>query len=153
MSYRDYTPPKGSIKGAIVTGLLIIMALAVLSVAANWMFFGASWFVKPAELFSPDAMQARSQEANDAWSGLQAQLASITTAKADASRLIEVNGEDKTKWPQGDKEKYLQMEARVSNLVTAYNVSCGKYNGMWNDEWRSINAPGDLPRHCDLIVQ
>jgi len=145
--YKDFEPKRGmfglSVKWLIFGfGLLIILgALA----------FGASWLLKPAEIFDPSAIQARSREANDAWQALQAQLANIETARSDARNLDEVNGSDRATWPQGDKERWLQLEAQVSNLTKAYNGSCAQYNAIWQDEWRAVQAPPDLPTRCDLL--
>ena len=59
-------------------------------------------------------------------------------------------GEDMTNWPQGKRDEYLQLQAQVTNLSTSYNAQCGQYNALWEDEWRSLPAPNDLPTHCEM---
>lgn len=128
----------------IAMGSLVLMVLLVFA-------WGVGWFAAPLETFSANNVRNLSRQANERWQALEAQKSSISVQE---NRLGEFNilyGEDTAKWPLGKREEYQQLSASLRNLVTAYNASCGQYNALWNDEWRSLPAPKDLPTRCDLM--
>ena len=99
----------------------------------------------------PERIERLSREANNHWQSLQSQRASIDTQRARLAEYETLYGQDRAVWPQGKRDEYQQLSAAVRNLETAYNLSCGQYNALWLDEWRSLPAPDDLPARCELL--
>ena len=147
MSYGDYQPNKG-LFGTAVKWILFVAALALI-VSVIGYFFG--WFNTALKVTSPEKIQMLSREANNSWQALKAGQQTIANIESDVHDMSVLYGEDASKWPQGKHDEYLQLKTQLRNLKTAYNSSCGQYNAMWQDEWRSIPAPDDLPTHCELI--
>lgn len=145
----DYGPTRNdahSILRWVLFGFLLVLVLAGL-------FFIYSWVNKPLEVLSPDNIQRLSQEANDKWQALLSQQATIDTISQRAKDMVVTYGEDRSVWPQGKSDEYLQLRQQVGNQITAFNLSCGQYNALWQDEWRSIPAPDDLPKKCELYTE
>ena len=122
------------------------IAVMLLVLAAIW-----NWLVTPLLLTSPQRLESLSRQANDNWQALEAQRHSIEQVQRRANDIVLLYGEDQSTWPQGKDEEYLQLKQQASNLTIAYNNACGQYKAMWQDEWRSIPAPNDLPTTCDMI--
>ena len=123
------------------------MGLAVLIVA----LWAVGWMATPFRITNPERVEMLSRQANDAWQALEAQEASIASQKKALDQYTDLYGDDMAKWPQGKRQEYQQGMVAYSNLVNAYNRSCSQYNAMWQDEWRSIPAPDDLPTRCELV--
>lgn len=140
-------PHRGDIGNTILWVGAITIVLAVVVVLA----FALDWFSAPFRVMSSQNVQALSRQANDSWSALDAQRASITTQRQRVNEFDTLYGADPAKWPQGKRTEYQQMTAALRNLINAYNHNCGQYNAMWLDEWRDIPAPDDLPKRCDML--
>lgn len=143
----DYTPKRADYRGSFQWIVWGVVTVAMLVVGG----FAVTWFAAPTKLFSPDRMAALSRQANDNYQALEAQRQSVATTRTKAEMMITAYGEDMGKWPQGKRDEYLQLQAQVNNLVIAYNNACAKYKAMWQDEWRAISAPGDLPTTCQML--
>jgi len=146
-SYEELKPNR-QIFGLSVRWIVVGTALvAVLLIAVYFL----GWFAKPLELSSPDNLQRLSREANNAWQALEAKRESINVLEQKAGLMVSAYGEDMTVWPQGKRDEYLQIQSQVTNQKTAYNAACGQYNAFWEDEWRSIPAPNDIPTSCEFL--
>jgi hypothetical protein len=143
----DYTPKRADY-GGVAAWILWLFFIAIVLIALG---FALNWFAKPAELFSPDRFEMLSRQANESYQALEAQERSITAIRAKAEQMITAYGEDMSKWPQGKRDEYLQLQQQVTNLTVAYNAACARYKAMWQDEWRAISAPGDLPTTCQML--
>lgn len=99
---------------------------------------------------SPDNIERLSREANNAWQALEAQLANIEKSEDAAADLLTAYGEDQSVWPQGKRDVWLQLQKDITNKSAAYNVSCAAYNAFWQDEWRALPAPKDIPTRCEM---
>ncbi len=128
-----------------------IMFYATILVVLGIVLYLVVWVFKPMEMTSPDNLARLSQEANDSWQALQAKRQSISGLESKASLMITLYGEDMAAWPQGKKDEYLQINQQIINLKISYNSDCGEYKAMWNDEWRAIPAPDDLPTTCEFL--
>ena len=124
---------------AFVIGIVIIV-----------LAFALGWIATPLDTMSAENTRRLSRQANDAWQALEAQRENILSVETQASDMILTYGEDQSTWPQGKREEYQQLRTQRQNRIAAYNTSCGQYNAMWQDEWRAIPAPDDLPTACDL---
>lgn len=146
-----YTKPprRGDIGNVILWGASIAVVLAVLVVLG----FALDWFAAPFTVMSSRSVQTLSRQANDTWQGLQAQKATISTQRGRLSEFRSLYGENAGAWPQGKRQEYEQLSAAARNLVAAYNQQCGQYNALWQDEWRDLPAPDDLPKHCELLTE
>lgn len=142
-------PHRGDVGNIMIWGIAITLILVVFIVLG----FALDWFATPFRVMSPRNVQALSRQANDSWSALEAQRASITTQRQRVNEFDVLYGVDPGKWPQGKRTEYQQMTAALRNLVNAYNHSCGQYNAMWLDEWRDVPAPDDLPKHCEMLAE
>lgn len=146
----DYYGPTKNDSVSISKWLLLFFALLLLAAV---LYFGYSWVTKPLEVMSPDNIERLSKQANEQWEALQAQLANINAAQQSAEDLVNLYGEDKSSWPQGKGDEYLQFKQQARNFITAYNASCATYNALWQDEWRSVPAPDDMSTSCDLYTE
>jgi len=125
-------------------GLGALLLLALLAYALNWA-------ITPFRVADPERIQMLSRQANDEWAALQSQRANVDNVDAQIDAMLEMYGEDKSVWPQGKDEEYLQLLTQRRNMTSAYNAQCARYRSMWADTWQGIVAPSDLPTTCDLI--
>jgi hypothetical protein len=133
----------------ITVGMMIFI-VGVVMVAMLGAYF-LDWFSTPLELTSPDNLQRLSRQANDAWQALEAKQQTIINLEQQADLMVAAYGDDQSTWPQGKRDEYLQLMAQVTNLKASYNVQCGQYNAFWDDEWRGIPAPNDIPTSCQFL--
>lgn len=140
-------PHRGDVWNVMIWGGAITLILMVFVVLA----WGLGWFAAPFQTMSPQRVQQLSRQANDAWQGLEAQQATIAVQRERLSEFNSLYGDNTSEWPQGKREEYQQLSSALRNLVAAYNLQCGQYNALWQDEWRSLPAPDDLPTRCDLM--
>ena len=145
--YSDLNPNRGLfglytkwiIFGAFLVALLLLVT------------FGLNWFAKPLEMADPDNLSRLSRQANEAWSALKSKQANIAGLESKTADFTLTYGEDRLKWPQGKSEEFMQTRQQLQNLKISYNADCGQYNALWQDEWRSVVAPKDLPTKCELM--
>jgi len=145
--YFDPSPGKqdtGRAFGWALWGALFVIVVGLL-------VFALRWILVPTQVLDPNRIQRLSQQANEHWQSLQAQRSSIAAQAAQLSDFERLYGADASVWPQGKQQEYLQLAVTVRNLKTAYNASCGQYNALWQDEWRDLPAPDDLPRRCEFL--
>lgn len=145
---EELPKPSKTMFSSAVTWILFIFGLALVVTVLGYL---AGWFVSPLSVTSAAEVQRMSREANNEWQALKAKQASIANLENDARLMIALYGEDFSKWPQGKHEEYLQIQKQITNLKLSYNSECGQYRAMWNDEWRSLPAPDDLPTTCDFL--
>lgn len=143
----DHTPTRADYGGSFAWILWLVFIAAILIVVG----FGLKWFAAPTKIFDPDNMARLSRQANDSYQALAAQEQSVSVIRNKAEQMMIAYGEDMAKWPQGKRQEYLQLQAQVTNLIVAYNGACAKYKAMWQDEWREIAAPKDLPTTCAML--
>lgn len=143
----DHTPTRADYGGSFAWIMWLVFIVAVLTIAG----FGLKWFAVPTKLFDPDRMAMLSRQANESYQALAAQEQSVSVIRGKAEQMITAYGEDMSKWPQGKRQEYLQLQSQVTNLIVAYNASCARYKAMWQDEWRAISAPMDLPTTCQML--
>lgn len=118
---------------------------------AGILLWGVNWVLTPLDVASPQNMQTLSRQANDRYQSLEAKLSSIQAQERKLNEFATLYGEDVTKWAQGKRQEYQQLSTIVTNLKTSYNGDCAQYMSMWQDEWRSLVAPRDLPTRCELL--
>lgn len=99
---------------------------------------------------SVDNIKNLSKQANQSWEALDAKRSTIRTQQSDLETYKELYGDDYATWPQGKRNEYQQLQKIVSSLITSYNVQCAEYNALWQDEWRNLPAPDDLPTYCEM---
>lgn len=133
---------------ALIKWVFVIALVAMVIGGLSW---GMGWFNAPLSVTSAPNVQRLSREANDRYQALQAQQASIAMARQKEADFIALYGTDVTLYPQGKRDELAQIRTDLSNKITAYNQACGQYNSMWQDEWRDIPAPDDLPTRCEFI--
>lgn len=141
----DYTPKRADYGGSFAWIVWLVVVIALLLIAG----FALNWFSAPMRLFSPDRMATLSRQANDSYEALEAQRQNMTAVRAKADAMLDLYGDGE--WPQGKRDEYLQLQQQVTNLTMAYNAACAKYKAMWQDEWRSVAAPRDLPTTCSML--
>lgn len=134
-----------------VIGCAIAIGVVVIPIAGfNGMFVRN---VTPiVDTYSVKNVKALSTTANEMHSGLEGELATLIAQKTSINTYEDLYGEDKTKWPQGKRDEYQQEQVLYRQGVSAYNTNCGKYNALWNNEWKSVVAPDDLPEQCELLT-
>lgn len=103
------------------------------------------------ETFSLDNAKALSEQANDANEALSAKLDTINVYQSELDSYVSLYGEDVTKWPFGKRESYQQLEKQIFSLKVSYNSECADYNSLWQNEWKSLVAPRDLPTYCETL--
>lgn len=130
----------------------LIVLLTIILFVGGIAAWALSWQSAALDTIGPVRMQQLSREANDRWQALQGQQATIGLGQQRLREFDALYGADRTKWPQGKREEYQQLSTQVNNLVTAYNLSCSQYNALWQDAWRDLPAPDDLPRSCPLLT-
>lgn len=143
---NSFGPPRGTV--STTTRWIVIGVVISIIIAAGT--FAYSWVVKPMQMASPDNIERLSREANNAWQALEAQLANIEKSEDAAADLLTAYGEDQSVWPQGKRDVWLQLQKDITNKSAAYNVSCAAYNAFWQDEWRALPAPKDIPTRCEM---
>lgn len=142
----EFRPTRAGMNSAI----LWILAIAVVLLVAIPVTAALGWYATPFEMFSPSNMRQLSRQANESWQSLEAQQASIGAVERKINDFLLTYGEDQSKWPQGKSTEITQLRAELSNKITAYNTACGQYMAMWQDEWRDLPAPDDLPTQCEM---
>lgn len=130
--------------------VLWVLAIAVVIVVAVPVGAALEWWSMPFRMFSPDNVASLSRQANESWQSLQAQQASIKAVERKINDFMLTYGEDQAKWPQGKSDEIQQLRSELANKITAYNAACGQYRAMWQDEWRNLPAPDDLPTTCEM---
>ncbi len=90
-------------------------------------------------------------QANERYQGLESKLVTISSYQSDLNSYETLYGTDPSKWPQGKRESYQQLESAIRSLKASYNLDCSDYRALWSNEWKSIVAPKDLPTTCNLI--
>lgn len=150
--YGDFTPKRRDYGDTWKWLGYLLFALILLAI----MGFFLNWFSAPMQMFSPRNLQQLATEANTRWFALEAQKTVYGTAREQADGYEALYGEDTSKWPQGKRSEWQQAQRTATNAKAAYNNSCGQYNALWNNDWKSIplNAQdlGNLPpRSCSLI--
>ncbi len=143
----DFNPPKGTVNTALRWISVAVVIIAALAIAGYFL----GWFISPLDLTSPENVRRLSREANEHYAALESSRASIGTIESKMQTMVTTYGEDRSTWPQGKADEYLQLDAQRVNRIDAYNKLCASYKGKWNDEWFDLPAPDDLPKSCDLI--
>lgn len=141
------SPIKGDVSALIQWVLVIALVLMVGGVLA----WGMGWFDAPLRVTSSQNVERLSREANDEYQSLQGQLRTIESVRTQITNYPLLYGEDTATWAQGKRDEWLQLQRELTNKIAAYNRDCGQYNSMWQDEWRDIPAPDDLPKQCEFI--
>jgi hypothetical protein len=132
----------------VVGGIaVVIVALAVL-IGVGYAF---RWIDAGLETVDPSNIRRLSAEANDRWNALETKRDSIINQEKGLADFYTLYGDDTSKWPQGKTEEYQQLVQALRNLKTSYNNDCGDYMAMWDDEWRDLPAPDDLPTTCQTF--
>ena len=139
----DVNPWRASRLIAMIT--IILLVIGVVGYTLRWQSAAL-------DTIGPERMRQFSRDANDRWQALQAQQATIALAQQNVGEFDALYGADRVKWPQGKRDEYQQLRTQTNNLITAYNLSCSQYNALWQDAWRDIPAPDDLPRSCALLT-
>jgi hypothetical protein len=128
-----------------------IGAFALVGLAFLLFSFTVNWGAAALDQGSPARLRQLSREANDRYTALKSERATIETQRARLADFEQLYGKDPAAWPQGKREEYQQLTQAIRNMESAYNGHCGQYKSLWNDAWRDLPAPDDLPKTCDLI--
>ncbi len=128
--------------------IAFIVTMVILALVAGYFL---DWFKAPLDLTSPARLQQMSEQANSKWESLKAQKATIELTQTQIAAFETAYGTDRSVWPQGKATEELQLQGVLINKISAYNTMCAEYNALWQDEWKAISAPGDLPTSCELI--
>lgn len=142
-SYR----PSPNFVGIVIVWMLFFLFIGIVGTYLG--FFG-DWAKTPTEVFSPRNVQNLSRIANEEYQALLALEANIDSSEAAELDFLQAYGEDQAKWPLGKRDQYMQAQAHTRNAIAAYNIRCAKYNALWEDEWKNLPAPDDLPTRCTL---
>lgn len=126
-----------------------MLFLVIMLFLAGMFAFALRWQRAGLEIVSPDNIQMLSRQANDNYKALEAKRMNINNQQEKLDEFEMLYGEGQ--WPQGKRQEYQQLSSILMNTKSAYNADCARYEAMWNDEWRSIVAPGDLPTTCEMI--
>lgn len=128
---------------------VVFVALVLIGVLA----FGLRWQNAVLNQYGPERSEQLSREANDRWQALLSAQASIVQVRRALLEFNSLYGEDASRWPQGKRQEFQQMQANLTNLIQSYNGQCGQYNALWRDTWRDVPAPNDLPKECQLLTR
>lgn len=142
MSKNRYESSEPSI--AQVLGTIFAIGIALIFFNFIW-----RWQEGALEVVSVDNIKMLSAQANEKHEGLLAKIVSIQNLEDELQPYTELYGEDATKWPQGKRQEYQQLEQAIRNLKTSYSQDCADYRAMWNNEWKDFAAPKDLPTYCE----
>lgn len=144
---QELSPNKNFYKLVWRWGLSAVLFMLIL-LPILWAF---GWISVPFEQTNPDLVRQLSQDANEAHEGLLAQSANIDNIETTMATMVIQYGDNRATWPQGKSDEYLQLVQQRQNLISAYNQACGEYRALWNDEWRNLPAPDDLPTTCEMM--
>lgn len=128
-----------------------ILGIFVAVVVIGFLVWALRWILFPSTILDPDRMVTLSRQANDHFQSLEASLSSIQVQRETTESYPKLYGETYDTWPQGKRDEYQQNQRQLQNLINAYNQSCARYKALWQDEWRDIMAPKDLPKTCEVV--
>lgn len=123
-----------------------IFGIGILFILINFIW---NWQSGALDVVSVDNIKMLSAQANEMYEGLEAKIVSIQNLEDELNSYTNLYGEDATKWPQGKRQEYQQLEQAIRNLKTSYSQDCASYKAMWNNEWKDFAAPKDLPTYCE----
>ncbi len=132
-------------------GIAVIIVIVLLPFALLNGAFSRN--VKPlADTYSIANVKALSARANEMHSGLEGELATLMALKESVGDYNRLYGDDTSRWPQGKRSEWQQVVNQYRQSLSAYNTNCGNYNALWDDEWKGVVAPSDLPTRCELLT-
>lgn len=134
--------------GKSIELILFLFILVVILFILSWTL---GWIAVPLSMMSPDRIMTLSRQANEHYESLEVALRVIDQQEGRLSEYEKLYGDDYATWPQGKRDEYQQTQRQLQNLISAYNESCATYRALWNDEWRNIPAPDDLPKTCQMV--
>lgn len=127
--------------------MFILFVLVVILLVLSWTL---GWIAAPLNMMSPDRIMTLSKQANEHYESLEAAQRVIESHRDRVDGYEELYGNDYSTWPQGKRDEYQQTQRQLQNLISAYNESCATYRALWQDQWRAIPAPDDLPKTCEM---
>lgn len=126
--------------------VLIIVAVVFGLITLNYF---ANSYEKALETVSVGNIKDLSKKANESYQALKAKRDAVQLQQDILNEYTELYGTDFAAWPQGKRDEFQQQKRIVSQLITSYNADCAQYKALWQDEWRSVPAPNDLPTTCE----